>query len=88
MKIGRTVGRIGALGLGRGGEVIVGAEHVVGAEVEAAGAAARGGAGDGHRRSRVFPGRQVERLACVEEKGKGKREGEEGKGKEQRKQRD
>jgi len=85
MKIGHTVGRIGALGLGRGGEVIVGAEHVVGAEVEAAGTAARGGAGDGHRRSRVFPGRQV---ACVEEKGKGKREGEEGKGKEQRKQRD
>jgi len=61
MKI--LVGRIGALGLGWGGEVIVGAEHVVGAEVEAAGsaaaagAAARGGAGDGHRGARVLPGR-------------------------------
>lgn len=47
---------IGSLGVGGGGEVVVGAEHVVRAEVEAAGAAhgapACGGAGAGHRARR------------------------------------
>lgn len=47
---------IGSLGVGGGGEVVVGAEHVVGAEVEAAGAAHGappcGGAGAGHRARR------------------------------------
>lgn len=50
---------IGSLGLGGGGEVVVGAEHVVRAEVEAAGtprgAPARGGGdGAGHRGVRAF----------------------------------
>lgn len=61
---------IGSLGLGGGGEVVVGAEHVVRAEVEAAGAtrgapAGGGGAGAGHRGVRALA-----RRACLEGKGR------------------
>lgn len=60
---------IGSLGLGGGGEVVVGAEHVVRAEVEAAGAArgapAGGSAGAGHLGVRVLA-----RRACLEGKGR------------------
>jgi hypothetical protein len=67
---GYLVDWIGPLGLGGGGEVVVGAEHVVRAEVEAAGAAhgapARGGAGAGHGGG----ARALARRACLEGKGR------------------